>query len=120
METRTPAKRVETLEIAMEGLNELPARVARLDDRVASLDGRVALLDGRVALLDDRAASLEGQFLQFREEVRGEFSALRVEMRAGDEETRRELGTQMRVLHEEVLERLTVIGGRKSHRRKRS
>ena len=69
---------------AMEGLNELPARMARLDDRV------------------------------------GEFSALRVEMRAGDEETRRELGTLMRVLHEEVLARVTVIGGRSSHRRKRS
>ncbi len=66
---------------AMEGLNELPARVARLDDRV------------------------------------GECSALRVEMRAGDEETRRELGTLMRVLHEEVLERLTVIGGRPGRRR---
>ena len=38
-------------------------------------------------------------------------------MRAGDEETRRELGTLMRVLHEEVLERLTVIGGRPGRRR---
>lgn len=69
---------------AMEGLNELPARMARLDDRV------------------------------------GELSALRVEMRAGDEETRRELGTLMRVLHEELLERFAVIEGRSSHRRKRS
>ena len=68
----------------MEGLNELPARMARLDDRV------------------------------------GELSALRVEMRAGDEETRRELGTLMRVLHEELLERFAVIEGRSSHRRKRS
>ena len=65
--------------------------------------------------------ALELQILQFREEVRSEFSATRAELRAemralhadavaraqaGDEETRR----FMRVLHEEVLERISRIG----------
>ena len=103
MESMTIGKRVEVLEIAVQNLSDLPARVA----------------------------SLDGQLLQFREEVRGEFSAVRAEMRAGDQQTRDELrtemramkdelGTDMRVLHEEVLERIAVLGeGRKRPGRKR-
>ena len=71
--------------------------------------------------LPDRVASLESQIVQFREDVRVEFSALRQEMRthldtlrdslraeirAGDEETRR----HMRVLHEEVISRIALLG----------
>jgi hypothetical protein len=59
---------------------------------------------------------LEERFLQLHSETRGEFSAvrhemhrlaetLRVEIRAGDAETRR----YMRVLHEEVLSRIAGI-----------
>jgi hypothetical protein len=59
--------------------------------------------------LPDRIASLEEQFVQFRVEVRGEFSAvrseLRKEIREGDEETRR----QMRVLHEDLVARIATI-----------
>ncbi len=93
------AKRLETVEMTVEGLTGLPGQVASLNTRVASLDTRVASLDTRVA-------SLEVQFLQFRDEVRGEFSVLRTEIRAGDEETR----VQMRVLHEEVLDRISKLG----------
>ena len=56
--------------------------------------------------LTTRVTSLELQFVQFRDEVRGEFSTtraeLRDEMRAGDEETRR----LMRVLYEDLVERI--------------
>jgi predicted phage gp36 major capsid-like protein len=70
--------------------------------------------------LPERIASLELQVVQFREEVRVEFSALRAEMReqgeqirgelraemrAGDEETRH----LMRVLNEDVIARLNII-----------
>jgi hypothetical protein len=59
---------------------------------------------------------LEERFLQLQGETRGEFSAvrhevhrlaetLRVEIRAGDAETRR----YMRVLHEEVLSRIAAL-----------
>jgi hypothetical protein len=59
---------------------------------------------------------LEERFLQLQADTRGEFSAvrhevhrlaetLRVEIRAGDAETRR----YMRVLHEEVLSRIAGI-----------
>ena len=57
------AKRLEAVEMTVDALTGLPAQVA-------SLDGRVA--------------ALEGQFLQLREEVRGEFSALRQEIADGD------------------------------------
>jgi hypothetical protein len=63
--------------------------------------------------LPERVISLETQFLQFRTEVRDEFSAVRSEiqlvrseMRQGDEETRR----FMRVLHEDVIARIAAIG----------
>lgn len=71
--------------------------------------------------LPERMASLEVQILQFREEVKAEFSAMRQEfrqelrqdvtrlesaIREGDEETRR----FMRVLHEDVIERIARIG----------
>jgi hypothetical protein len=59
-----------------------------LANRVAILEQKMLSLDG----LPDRVASLEVQIVQFRAEVRAEFSAVREEMRAeiraGDEETR--------------------------------
>lgn len=85
------AKRLEIVEMAVEGLAGLPAQVASLDARVASLDARVG--------------SLELQLLQFRKDVHSKFSALRTEVRDGDEQTR----TQMRVLHEEVIARIALL-----------
>jgi hypothetical protein len=67
--------------------------------------------------LPARMDALELQILQFRDEVRVEFSAVRQEMREGysvvrremregDEETRR----YMRVLYEDLIERIERIG----------
>ena len=84
-----------------------------------TLASRVTILEHKMQSLEgppDRVASLEVQIVQFRAEVREEFSAvrqgmptlgetLRAEMRAGDEETRR----QMRVLHEEVIARIALL-----------
>ena len=76
-----------------------------LANRVTILEHKMQSLEG----LPDRVASLEVQIVQFRAEVREEFSAVREEMRAeiraGDEETRR----QMRVLHEEVIARFALL-----------
>ena len=72
--------------------------------------------------LPERVTALETQIVQLRDEMRAEFSAtrtdaragdervvqtLREEIRAGDDETRR----FMRILHEEVIERIRLSGG---------
>jgi hypothetical protein len=86
-----------------------------LEERVTFLENEMQGLRG----LPERVASLEENILQFRADVRGEFSAvrqelqgivqmLRAEIRAGDAETRR----YMRVLHEEVLSRIASISRR--------
>ena len=59
----------------------------------------------RLEELPGRMDRLESQIVQFRTEVRDEFSAVRQEIRSGDEETRR----YMRVLFEEYVGRLRVI-----------
>jgi dsDNA-specific endonuclease/ATPase MutS2 len=76
-----------------------------LEKRVESLEEQVTRLDEMPARMD----RLESQIVQFRTEVRDEFSAvredLRKEIRSGDEETRR----FMRVLFEDYISRLRVI-----------
>jgi len=90
-----------------------------------SLDQRVDMLERRTEILEqlpEHVTALETQIVQLRDEMRVEFSATRAETRAGeermiqtlrqeirdgDEETRR----FMRILHEEVLERMKFLGG---------
>ena len=112
----------------------IPVRVEILEKKMTSLDG-----------LPERVDSLVMQIAQFRDEVRAEFSAirtelsakatreevrdlaatlrtemhaceerLRTEIRAGDDETRR----FMRVLHEDLIARITVMGEAKRPGRK--
>ena len=118
--TSSVHQRVATTDRAIErrmSPQNLVSRVDRLEHRVENLES----LPGQVA-------HLESQFLQFRDEVRGEFSAvartqirsgdeglraemktlgeaLRAETRAGDEETQR----LMRILHEDVISRLAIL-----------
>ena len=90
-----------------------------------SLDQRVDMLERRTEILEqlpERVTALETQIVQLRDEMRAEFSAtraqaragdervvltLRQEIRDGDEETRR----FMRILHEEVIQRIQLLGG---------
>lgn len=70
-----------------------------------TLTNRLEVLERKVESLErlpEQMHALELQILQFREEMRVEFSTIR----AGDEETR----TYMRVLHEEVLSRIALLG----------
>ena len=80
-----------------------------LDDRVTLLENKMQGLDERVGRLEMQVTELTDQFVQFREEVRGEFSAtretLRREIRAGDDETRQ----LMRILHEDLVARIALI-----------
>ena len=69
------ATRVERLEQRMTALEELPARVE----------------------------ALESQIVQLRGEMHGEFAALRTEMRAADEETRRVLCEELGKSRDELI-----------------
>jgi archaellum component FlaC len=91
-------------------------RVDRLEECVTELEK-----------LPERVTRVELQIVQLRSEMRDEFSAVRQEIRAGDEETRRQLTEQieetrryMRVLHEDVIGRFAALQeGRPTLRRKR-
>jgi hypothetical protein len=90
------------------GFRSLPTTPASLLDRVKILEEKVDAL----LLLPARMDALELQILQFAEEFRGEFSAIRKEMqemrddnREGHEETRR----HMRVLYEDLIQRISRI-----------
>ena len=69
-----------------------------LETRVESLERRVTTLEQ----LPERMDPLESQILQLRQEMRDEFSAVRVEMATGEEETRRTLGEEVRAGDEET------------------
>jgi len=91
-----------------------------------SLEVRVDMLERRVELLEqlpERVTALEVQIVQLRDEMRAEFSATRADARAGDESVVRTLrdeiraGDQetrrfMRILHEDLVERIEILGGK--------
>jgi hypothetical protein len=67
--------------------------------------GRVESLESRVIVLEQLPEKLDAlalQISQMRNEMRGEFSALRSEIRTGDEETRRVLRDEIRTGDEET------------------
>ena len=71
------------------------------NDGIVVLEQRVTRLEEVPARMD----RLESQILQLRTEMHDEFSAVRLEIRSGDEETRR----YMRILFEEYVGRMRVI-----------
>jgi hypothetical protein len=103
-------RRIEILERKVEGLELLPARMTALESQILQLG-------------DD----MRGEFSAIRREVATTADALRTELierisqleerlRGGDEETRR----YMRVLHDDVIERISRIQeGPRPRRRKR-
>ncbi len=67
--------------------------------------GRVESLESRVIVLEQLPEKLDAlalQISQMRDEMRGEFSALRSEIRTGDEETRHVLRDEIRTGDEET------------------
>ena len=95
-------RRIEILEGDVNALRQLPDQVSAVAAELAALRGDFTQLQGDVT--------------QFKRDMRAEFAAVREEIRTGDEETRR----QMRVLHEEVISRLALLGeGRKTRPRRR-
>ena len=84
------------------------------------LENELRGLPERMAGVETRVASLEGQFLQFRAEVRAEFVATRTELRQEIRDVDNalhkkidtkidELGAEMRTLFENAIERIRII-----------
>ena len=74
-----------------------------------SLRVRMERLERRVEILEqlpDRVSAIESQIVQLRDEVKSEFSATRTLIREVDEDARR----YMRVLHEDVIQRIATLG----------
>ena len=116
-------ERVERIERTLESLVDLPVAVRQIGNQMGSLEARTAGLEARTAGLEARTAGLEArtagleahtaaltsrvervelQIVQLRTEMKDEFSAVRRDVS--------ELGTQMRVLHEDVIERISRLG----------
>ena len=83
----------------------------RGDERVQprTFEERLAMLEKQMTEMRELPASvtlLESQIVQLRQETRDELSAIRHELKAGDDDTR----VFMRILHEDVLTRIKVTG----------
>jgi hypothetical protein len=78
---------------------------------------RIEIVERKVEIMErlpERVTAVELQLVQLRDEMRAEFSATRAKMRAGDEETRR----YMRVLHEDVITRISMLERPRRSRRR--
>jgi hypothetical protein len=76
-----------------------------IERRVERLEERVTRLEELPARLDD----LTGQILQLRVEMGSAISDLRDRVDAMPEQITREVMTQVRILHEDVIDRLRII-----------
>ena len=127
MDTVLLAERVELIEESVRALVTIPARMESMERRFADIEGRMVSVEGRLVSLEGRLVNVEerlvnvegrlvvveGQIVQLRGEMHGEFSAIRDNMNERfdalyerGEDTRR----FMRVLHEEVLDRVGRLG----------
>jgi hypothetical protein len=107
MQDPTIVNRLDILERKVELLEALPARVSAVESQILQL--RNDMNDGFSALRVEIRAGNDALRTELREEMRAGNEALRTELRAeiraGDEETR----NFMRVLHEDVIARIATI-----------
>lgn len=100
-------RRMDRLEQRMDALETLPAQVAHVGTQLSQLREEVAA--GFSAMRQEFRGEMAAQGEAIRTELRAEMAtqseSLRREIRGGDDETRR----YMRVLHEEVIDRLKQI-----------
>jgi FtsZ-binding cell division protein ZapB len=92
-------ERVEVLEMEVEALKELPARMSAVESQIMQL-----------------RSEMHGEFSVVRQEMRDLGGTLRQEMRALNEETK----AQLLALHEEVLDRISRMGEGRPAGRKRT
>ena len=117
-------KRVARLETQVMELRELPRQVAELTSQIVQL--REDMHSEFSATREEFRAADETIVRSLREDIRAgdeeTRSVLRGEIRAGDEETRsvlreeiRETQTLMRVLHEDVIGRISLLQEHSAH-----
>ena len=96
----TLVKRVETLENTLGTLETLPKRMDAFEARLGLVEGQIVQL----------RVEMHAEFSAVRKEMKAGHEALRTglraEIREGDEETR----TLMRALHEDVIDRIKLLG----------
>jgi hypothetical protein len=92
-------RRIEILEQKVEGLELVPARMTGLEWQILRLDNDMRA--GFSAIRQDVATAIDA----LRAELIERMSQLSEQISTGDEETRR----YMRVLHEEVIDRISRI-----------
>lgn len=107
MPTDSLERRVEMLEHTIAGPNGVTAQIAGLRSDTASLRADLAELRREVALKSDlealrREVALKSDLDALRDELRGEMQTLRVAID--------QTNVHMRLLHEEVLERIARLG----------
>lgn len=123
MAAQTVVKRVEALERQMSEMSDLSVRVAELGTQfsqfrvevraefsairaeIAGPRADVTDVQAQVKGLQSQVKGLRAELSDMRAATAEEFTAVRAEIRAGDEETRH----QMRVLHEDLVGRIALL-----------
>jgi hypothetical protein len=125
---------LEHLEKTVDSLRELPARVTGVEVRVTAVEEQVVQLRGEMRdgfsavlqvidassvatqrLIDEARAETKQGFADVRTEMAQGFATVRVEITQGLTDVR----TEMRVLHEDLVERIARIGEGGSRKRPR-
>jgi uncharacterized coiled-coil DUF342 family protein len=103
--------RVDLLESTMADLNELPAQFKELSSQFLEL--RSDVRDEVSALRREvvgMQGELRGEMTEMRDELRDEMAAMHTDLAGAILSCERRVVTEMRVLHEAVLERIALIG----------
>jgi uncharacterized coiled-coil protein SlyX len=88
--------RLEMLEVKLSALEALPARI----------DALAVQIGEQREVLERAVSALRGEIVSCREDLRQEIAGVREELRQQIADTR----THMLILHEEVLERIKLLG----------
>ena len=105
-------------------MDERVTNLEKLAESLAPLPMRMEAVEGRLGVVETRLGTVESQIVQLRTEMRVEFSAVRREMTDLGSELRGDIAAhvvdltghiletqrEMRVLHEEVIRRIALIG----------
>lgn len=102
----TLPERVERLELAVQGLEGLPAQVQSLGMRLGRVAGRVGSLEVQVSQLRDEMRS---GFSAARKEVQKDFGSARDDMLVGLDDLKRELGGRIDGVQTQVTERTSSL-----------
>ena len=116
-------ERVEKLEKTVGALTSLPGEVSQLSRRVGTMESQIVQLrtemKGEFSAVRRELAETRDNLLEVIETgshaTQQMFDEVREDIRAFRQETNSRfdgLGTQMRVLHEDVIERISRLGGR--------